>query len=215
MRVERGWFSAVVWLVAALYFAWLSVALPFQFAPKWLVVSNNVPGSFTPVIFEAMFVRVGVAFAWVAIFVLVAGLLELPMGESAAFSTNLLGWLWPTIVCIALMGICGFIVDNLNNEPFRKPIALTNATIQFALDHRGQEVDPKLARTMHLSALRKITDLLDQPRHFVVGEYDQELGNIHVLVRFGRPVGGLPDRVRPVELLRQAQALNFSPSLGE
>ena len=185
MRVERGWFSGLVWLLAAVFFAWLSVALPFRFAPEFLVASNSVPSSFTPTIFEAMFVRVGLAFAWVAIFVLIAGLLELPMGESAAFSTSILGRLWPSIMCFALMGICGFIVDNLNNAPFRDPLVLTDQTIQFALDHRGQEVDSKTARVMHLSALRMVGDVLDQPRQLVVGEYDQSLGNIHVLVLFG------------------------------
>ncbi len=185
MRVERGWFSALIWLAAAVIFAWISVALPFQIAPKWLASSHDLPPGFTPVIFEAFFVRVSVAYAWVAVFVIVAGVLELPMGEAAAFSTSFFGKAGPILLCFALMGITGFMVDNLNNAPFREPLVLTDETIQFVADHLGQEVEPKLARTMHMSALRTITDLVTEPRQLLVGEFDQDLGNIHVLVRFG------------------------------
>lgn len=185
MRLESGLYSALIWLVASMLFAWLTVALPFQIAPRWLAASNDLPSNFTPTVFEALFVRVSVAYVWTAIFVTIAGLLELPMGETAAFSTSLGGRLGPTMLCVALMGIAGFIVDNLNNAPFREPLMLTDKTIQFVIDHQGQQVDPKLARTMHMSALRTITDVVDRPRQLLVGEFDQSLGNIHILVRFG------------------------------
>jgi len=185
MRVERGWFSALIWLAAAVVFAWASVALPFQIAPKWLAASHDLPPGFTPVLFEALFVRVGVAYAWVAVFVTVAGVLELPLGEGAAFSTSFFGKAGPFLLCFALMGITAFLVDNLNNAPFREPITLTDQTIQFTADNLGREVDPKLRRTMHMSALQTITDLVTQPRQLLVGSYDQDLWNIHVLVRFG------------------------------
>lgn len=185
MRVERGWFAAVVWLGAAIVFAWISVALPFQIAPQWLAASHDLPSGFTPVIFDALFVRVWVAYAWVAVFVIVAGVLEMPMSEAAAFSTSFFGRIGPFLLCAALMGITAFMVDNLNNSPFRGPITLTDETIQFVVDNLGREVDPKLRRTMHMSALQTITDLVTEPRQLLIGEYDQDLWNIHVLVRFG------------------------------
>lgn len=184
MRIERGPAAVLIWLLAAIVFAWISVALPFQIAPQWLASTNSLPDSYSPVVFEALFVRVGLSYAWVGAFVMIAGLLELPMGEAAAFSTSFFGRLGPTLICFALMGITGFMVDNLNNAPFREPLLLTDKTIQFVVDHQGQSVDPKLARLMHMSALRTISDVVARPRQLLVGEYDQSLGVIHVLVRF-------------------------------
>jgi hypothetical protein len=185
MRVERGWFSALVWLVAGSILAWLSVALPLQLAPQIQRLFQTVPGEMPGAIYEDLLIRVGLAYAWVAIFVLIAGLIELPMGESATFSTSLFGKLGPSLVCIALMGIGGFLVDGLNNQPFRDPLLLTNTTIQFAVDHQGQQIDSKLSRDMHLASLRTVSDLINEPRQLFVGEYDRGLGEIHVLVKFG------------------------------
>lgn len=184
MRFERGLFAALFWLGAAVVFAWASVALPFQLGPQWLAANNELPIPPPPTLFETLYIRVSVAYAWVAIFVLIAGLLELPLGEAAAFSGSLFGRIGPSFLAIALMGIASFMVDNLNNVPFREPLTLTDQTIQFVSDNLGRDVDPKLARAMHVSALRTITDLVEKPRKLLIGEYDQELGLIHVLVRF-------------------------------
>jgi hypothetical protein len=83
------------------------------------------------------------------------------------------------------MFIGGTVVDTLNNEPLRTAVREMNSTIQFSLDHRGEEVDKVLARTMHVSSLRAVEDVIDQPRGLIVQSYDQTLGQIHVFVRFG------------------------------
>ena len=127
------------------------------------------------------------AYVWVGIFVSIGGLLELPMGEPAAFSTSLMGKIAPALVCIALMYVSGFIVDSLNNEPLRSALVAMDATIQFADDHRGEVMDPKLSREKHLAALSAFPDLVSQPRQLVVGEFDRSLEQVHVLIRFGGP----------------------------
>jgi hypothetical protein len=185
MRFDRGWASLLVWLVAALVFAWMSVSLPFLYGPQWTISSNAVPTQLPATIYEDLLTRLQVAFVWVAIFVSIAGLLELPMGESAVFSTSVLGKLWPSLVCAALMGVAGFMVDGLTNQPLRDPILLANKTIQFVVDHYGQDIDPATSREMHLAGLRTIDDVITLPRQLVIGEYDRMLGEIHVLVRFG------------------------------
>jgi hypothetical protein len=64
-------------------------------------------------------------------------------------------------------------------------VVAVNTTIQFSLDHRGQEVDRAVARSMHVSSLNGVRDVVDQPRHLIVGSYDRWLGQINVLVQFG------------------------------
>lgn len=184
MRFDRAWASLLLWLVAALVFAWMSVALPFLYGPQWVISSYAVPAQLPETIYEDLLTRVQVAFVWVAIFVSIAGILELPMGESAVFSTSVFGKLAPSLVCAALMGISGFMADGLTNQPLRDPLLLTDKTLQFAVDHLGQTVDPATARAMHLAGLRTINDVIARPRQLVIGEYDRMLGEIHVLVKF-------------------------------
>jgi hypothetical protein len=185
MRLENGLLAVVIWLAGALFFAWVSVALPFQIAPWLMETRHALPGGITHPGGQDLLTRIGLAFAWVAIFVLVAGLLELPMGESAAFSTSLFGRFGPSLLCIVLMGISGFMVDGLNNQPLRDALVLTDQTIQFMVDHLGQQVDPALARANHLAGLRTIADIVENSRHLAVGQFDRELGQIHILVDFG------------------------------
>ncbi|MGE5250566.1 MAG: hypothetical protein ACM3QS_10180 [Bacteroidota bacterium] len=184
MRFEHGVLSVLIWLVGALFFAWVSAALPFQIAPWFLDSRHALPGGVTYPTGQDLLVRMELAFVWVAIFVLIAGLLELPLGESAAFSTSIFGRFGPSLLCIALMGISGFMVDGLNNQPLRDALVLTDKTIQFMIDHEGQQVDPALARANHLAGLRTIADIVDRPRQLAVGQFDRELGQIHVLVNF-------------------------------
>ena len=47
------------------------------------------------------------------------------------------------------MAICGTIVDGLNNEKLRSPVNSVNLTIQFLLDHFGEEIDAAIARRMY------------------------------------------------------------------
>ncbi len=46
------------------------------------------------------------------------------------------------LVTLVLMGIAGSIIDGLNNELLRSPIESLNSSIQFYVDHQGQQVDP-------------------------------------------------------------------------
>ncbi len=91
----------------------------------------------------------------------------------------------PLLVCSVIMLINGTIVDNLNNEPLRSAVLAMNDTIQFSLAHQGQEVDGTLARAWHISSLQAVQEVISQPRKLIVSGYDQWLGQIHVLIRFG------------------------------
>jgi hypothetical protein len=83
------------------------------------------------------------------------------------------------------MFINGVIVDTLNNEPLRTALLHMDNTVQFAVQHQGEEVDRALARTMRMSSLRAVQDAISQPRKLIVGGYDQYLDQIHILIRFG------------------------------
>jgi hypothetical protein len=186
-RLDKPLFAILIWGAAAAAFAWLTVSLPLQITPRILsAVEPGIQDLLHYTYYEAFSTRLGIAYVWISIFVSLAGLLQIPLSDSAVFSTSFLGRLSPILVTLVLMTICGTIVDGLNNELLRSPIDVINTTVQFALDNRGREVTPAESRRMRLSALRNVQDLITQERKFIVSGYDQFLEQVYVLARFDR-----------------------------
>lgn len=189
-----GWLAAksdkpvlalVIWIVVAMYFAWLTVALPLQTAPRLLnFLEPETRGLLHYSAYEAFASRVGVAFAWIVVLVAINGLLQLPLSEGAVFSTSILGKIAPMLVSLVLMGIAGAIIDGLTNEILRSPVDAMNSTVQYYLDHQGTQVDAAESRKMHQGSLRSISDLISAKRELAVSGFDQYLGEIDILVKF-------------------------------
>ena len=177
--------AAILWAVTASLFAWLIVALPLRIAPLLL-------GSFDPDLGGLLHFagqgdfsgRVYIAYVWIIIFVSLAGLLQIPLSEPAVFATSALGRIAPILVGLVLMGICGTIMDSMNNELLRSPIHSTNTTIQFWLDHQGKDMDPLEARRMHVGALRVVANVITPERKLLVSGHDEFLEEVLVLIRF-------------------------------
>jgi hypothetical protein len=134
--------------------------------------------------YESFASRFWVAYTWLAIFISLAGLLQIPLSDSAVFATSLFGKISPMLVTLVLMAICGTIVDTLNNELLRSPVDSVNTTVEFVLDNRGKEIDVLESRRMHLGALRTVEGLISPERKFIVSGYDQYLEQVQVLARF-------------------------------
>jgi hypothetical protein len=184
-RLDKPILAMLLWAVAASVFAWLTVSLPLQITPRILSLADpGIRDLLHYTYYEAFSSRFGVAYVWLAIFVSIAGLLQIPLSDSAVFSTSIFGKLAPMVVTLVLMAICGTIVDTLNNELLRSPIDAVNTTVQFLLDHDGQEIDPLESRRMHLGALRSVEHLVTPERKFIISGYDQFLEQVQVLARF-------------------------------
>ena len=184
-RLEKPLFALLLWGAAATVFAWLTVSLPLQITPRILGLADpGIKDLLNYTYYEAFTSRLAVAYGWLAIFISLAGLLQIPLSDSAVFSTSLLGKVAPMLVTLILMAICGTVVDTLNNELLRSPIDTVDTTIQFILDNRGKEIDVLEARRRHLGALRTVDDLITPERKFIVSGYDQFLEQVQVLARF-------------------------------
>ena len=186
-RFDKPLVALLLWGVAASVFAWLTVGLPLQITPRLLsFIDPGIKDLLHYTYYEAFTSRFGVAYVWLAIFVSLAGLLQIPLSDSAVFSTSLFGKVAPMLVTLVLMAISGTIVDSLNNELLRSPIDTVNMTVQFVLDNRGKEIDVLESRRMHLGALRSVNDLVTSERKFIVSGYDQFLEQVQVLARFDK-----------------------------
>jgi hypothetical protein len=189
MRFERMILSIPFWLISAAVFAWMTVALPLQIFPKALtLLEPNLTGLVSYGMPEVLQARFFTSLLWSAIFVCMAGILEIPMGQPASFSTSTMGKLLPVLLCAVLMGIGATVVENENNKPLRSAVVAMNETLQVAAKYQGQQIDSKLARDLHLASLRKITDQVGQPYELMVGGFDQYLEQVHVIVRFNKEI---------------------------
>ena len=186
-RLDKAFFALLFWGAAAFVFAWLTVSLPLQFTPRILSIAEpGIKDLLHYEYFEAFSTRFGVAYVWIAIFVTLAGFLQIPLSDSAVFSTSSFGKISPMLTTLLLMAICGTIVDGLNNEKLRSPVDSVNMTVQFILDHQGEDIDGASSRQMHLGALRTVENLITRERNFIVSGYDQYLEQVQVLARFDK-----------------------------
>ncbi len=184
-RLDKPLYAVAVWGVAALAFAWLTVRLPLQIAPELIEAAEpSIAGLLHYEYFPEFSSRITVAFIWIAIFVSMVGLLQLPLSDTGVFSASIMGRLSPILVAIVLMGICGTIVDGLNNELLRGPVQSMDATLQFYVDNLGKDIPAKEAREMHLGSLRAIKGLVTPHRKLIVSGYNERLEEVNVLVRF-------------------------------
>jgi len=192
-----GWLSAKVskpiisiffWLIAASVFAWLTVYLPIVILPKALtMLEPQLSELLHYVYYDEFNTRVSVGYIWLAIFITITAILQIPLSDSAVFSTSAFSKLIPLIIAVILMSISGMIVDNgMINAPLRSSTVAIDSTIQFIIDHRGKEMDKTEARRMHVGAFRAIDDSVTQQRELIVSGYDDLLGEVNVLAHFER-----------------------------
>ena len=184
-RLDKPVLAMVLWVAAASVFAWLAVNLPLQIAPRLVsVIEPGIENLLHYTYYEQFSFRFGVAYFWLAIFAALAGLLQIPMSDSAIFSTSIFARIAPILVAAVLMVISGSTMDNLNNEVLRAPVGAIDTTIQFFMDHRGEDIDPAISRRMHLASLRTVSELVTPERGFMISGYDETLGEVQVLAKF-------------------------------
>ncbi|HEX2995359.1 MAG TPA: hypothetical protein VHP14_11060 [Anaerolineales bacterium] len=187
-RLEKPLFSLLLWAITAWIFARLMINVPVQMTPRLLSLVDPgtanllhyayYPETFTP--------KIGVAFVWLLVFMTIAGLLQMPLSEPAVFSTSVFGKIAPFLMILVLMLVVGTTVDNFHNEALRAPVGTVDSTIQYILDHRGQDIDATTSREMHLASFRTLENLITPERRLVISGYNAYLEEVQVLIRFER-----------------------------
>jgi len=184
-RIGKPLVSMFLWVGAASVFAWLTVNIPLQVVPRLVTLLDpDIQGLLHYTYYEQFTVRFGVAYFWLAVLAAITGLLQIPLTDSAVFSTSAFGRLSPMLLTLVLMAISGNAMDNLNNELLRGPIEAINSTTQFFIDHRGEHIEPLQSRQHHLASLRTVQDSVTPERRFIISGYDEVLGDVQVLARF-------------------------------
>src|SRR5258706_1308942 len=184
-RIERWYFTIPAWIGVAAFLSWLLIELPLQInlaLSTWF--DPQLRGLISYSSFDQLTPRFLVAFAWIIIFVLIVGVIQIPFVEPAAFSVTLFGKIAPFLLGMFIVVINGFVTDSLNNEPLRSAIVAMDHSIQFVVDNRDVDVDPAISRVNHAGSLRGIKDQVTQQRYMTVSGYDEQLGEVLVAVQF-------------------------------
>ena len=184
-RLEKPLLALLIWAVAASLFAWLSVSLPLQLTPRLAsALQPELQKLLHYTYYEEFSFRFGIAYFWLILLTGLTGILQIPLSDSAVFSTSAFGKISPLLAATILMAIAGNTMDNLNNELLRGPVDAINSTTQYFLDHKNEHIEPADIRRMHLGSIRTIEDLVTPQRKFIISGYDEFLGDVQVLARF-------------------------------
>lgn len=186
-RFQNSLWGALFWIITSAGFAWLMVSLPLQINPALAALFDPQLGAFLNYAQNGAFIlRLGASLIWILPFMLIVGVTQLPMSESAVFSTSSFTKVMPIFFAATLMGLSGAFTDSLINVRFREAIAALDTTIQFVVDNQDNEsADPVLSRQLHARALWEVREQVLPSRRLFVGSYDEEFGEFHVLVKFG------------------------------
>ncbi len=185
-RIESSLFGVIFWLMSSLFFAWLVIAMPLQILPFAVSKINPQLGELINYQQEAGFMmRFGVALLWIMPFTLIIGVAQLPVTETAVFSTSFFGKVAPFFFCVIVMSMSGIFADGLVNAHFRNAIVSMDNTIQFVLDNQNNAaIDKNLARQMRVRSLSAVQQFVVESRYLFIGGYDETLGDTKVLIKF-------------------------------
>lgn len=184
-RFERWYFTLPAWIGIAVFFSWLLIILPLQIAPYVSsLLGPQWQGLISYSTFSELSPRFVTAFMWILIFVVITGVMQIPLVEPAAFSVSVFGKIAPFLLGMFVIGLGGFVADSLNNQPLRAAAVSLDHSIQFVLDNQGTTIDPSLSRANHAGAVRGIKEQVTPERVMTIGSYDSSLGEVNMLVQF-------------------------------
>lgn len=113
----------------------------------------------------------------------IAGLLANSFVEEAATSEPFRRWLALFVWTAAFIGV-GVLGDSLNQKPMRDAVRVVHESIQFTLQHEGEELAPEIQTRMGMRGLRSVNEYLNEDYQLIPAEYDQMMIFIKVLARF-------------------------------
>jgi len=185
--VNRALLGILFWGLAGRLMAVLAISIPLKIVPGLMFIlepglRSRLPAYPINATFRGW---EGLATVELIIFLGLLGLLQLTLVDQAVPATSPAGRLTAYFVFVPIVLLVSAMLSDMVNQPLRAPLVATNTLIQFALDHQNTNVDPAIARQMHLSTVDPIASLIDRPRRLFLGTYDETYFQVDVLIDFG------------------------------
>lgn len=189
-----GWLTALIqkpligillWISNALLYAWLVFWLPIRSTPAIIKIFDSILGEYLQYPFyKSLNQTLWFGFATIALVAIIFGLLENILIDQAIFSSGKIAKLVPLIMVAVAFSLVGSSSDSLLNKNLREPLITVDNLIDFAVDNLDNDVDPALARAMHLNSVKTIRHLLPLERTLILSNFDEAIGQVDVLVNF-------------------------------
>jgi hypothetical protein len=185
MLVQRVWFTFLIWLAQALFFAHLILWLPLKLAPPLIKIFNPALGDFLKYpYYPELQQNLWFGFVFIAAVSIVCALLEGILIDQALFSSGKFALIVPLVVASMAFALIGKTTDSLLNKNLRDPILSVDRVIEFALENEGKEVPSEVARKMRLFALNQVSEAVTSQRTLILSNFDEMMGQVDVLVDF-------------------------------
>lgn len=176
----------IIWVMAARLVIELTIAIPIKITPIVMKILEPELAAWIPShAYNTTFkVWISMGFLWLAIFSGILGLMQLILVEQIAHVSIPFKRVSPYVLISIIMLIGSLVANNLINEQFRSPILAINGLVNFAVDNKDIDVEPILARQMHLGALGGVRDFLKPSFRLFLGGYDDTFSQVDVLIDF-------------------------------
>jgi hypothetical protein len=185
-RADSALVGLVTWLLMAVPLNYWVGHVPYEVA-SWVVgrLTPELQGLQVYPFSVSALTRLWISAAISAVLLAIAGALQTSAIDAARNTSLVVRRFFAFLVCVPFFILAGVFADLMIQRPLRQPLVVINDLIQYVLDTEGQEVDPSMARSMHVGALNAIGPLLHQPRRLVLGDFDlDDLESARVLVDF-------------------------------
>jgi hypothetical protein len=93
-------------------------------------------------------------------------------------------WL-PLLLWMGAFFAAGYLGASLNTNPMRDAVVQTDKSIQFAIEHAGEDLPTETKSALGLFGLKVLEPYLGTPYRLISGSYDTQLVNIKVLAEIG------------------------------
>jgi hypothetical protein len=180
---ENHGLAILIWGFAAILFTSLTIWLPTSGTELMLKLLNPDLSKwikFSEIDNIAQFKMIG--FLMIGLAAVICGLLEINLVNQVMLSSHSSSLAATLLICFVIFGLAGSASDYLINIHFREPVQALNNLIQTKVDYGEEEIPDKVARQLHLSAIRNLPVDLSKPRQLLLISFDKTLGNMSILV---------------------------------
>jgi len=183
---NRGLLGIIFWVLTARLAAELAITIPLKVSPALMKLLEPDLHSRLPVypITDSFRTWIGIGAVWLGIFFGILGLLQLTLVESSVPAVSAGGRMMAYFIFVPVMILSSVLSSNMISEQLRLPLVGMDKALEFAIGHQGVNVDPALARSMHLNSVNDINSLFGRPHRLFLGEYDEYYSQADVLIDF-------------------------------
>jgi hypothetical protein len=185
VMMDRGQVSIPTWAFIGVFFGWLAGRLPFDGTTMLLNrFDRDLFRLLDYTFYDGPLTRMVLAIASTTGILLFSGLFLPTLVDISSRASRFFERWMPVVLWVVVFIVAGSLVDSTINEPMRSPIIIIDDLIQYQLDQGKTLTASEAGQEMRVAALGSVLDLIHHPRSLIIGDYDDTMVTVNVLVNF-------------------------------